>query len=69
MCSDESYPCDHCHLHVGERLGFAPRLTEENKAEVTEKEDKKNMKNIWMSILVIGVTAGLAWHRDVCVFF
>jgi len=44
---------------VGEKLGFAPRLTEQNKAEVTEKEETKKMKNIWMSILVIGVTAGL----------
>jgi predicted ribosomally synthesized peptide with SipW-like signal peptide len=44
---------------VGERLGFALRLAREIKAEVTKKEDKKDMKNIWMSILVIGVTAGL----------
>lgn len=59
MCSGASSPCSNSRLYVGETLGFALRLTEENKAEVTDKGGQKNMKNIWMSILVIGVTAGL----------
>ena len=45
--------------HLGERLGFALRLTEKNKAEVTEKEEKETMKNMLMSVLALGVTIGL----------
>jgi spore coat-associated protein N len=40
-------------------FGFALRLTEQNKAEVTEKEEMETMKNMLMSVLALGVTIGL----------
>jgi len=35
----ESFLSSHGHRSLGERFGFALRLTEEMKAEVTKKED------------------------------
>jgi len=34
-------PWNNSPVHSGERLGFALRLTQQTKAEVTEKEDEK----------------------------